>query len=200
MLKLYDRIPSGNCHKVRLLLNLLNVEYESIIVDAMNKQHKSEEYLKMNPRGQFPVLLDGVNTIYDSHAILVYLAAKYANQSWYSQDPYEMGLIQEWLSFSSNEIANSLNIARLKYKFNADVDWDLAQKKSILVLKLVDQHLKTRDWLELDRPTIADLACYPYIALASEGKIDIQPFLNVYRWIQNVQNLPGYIGMDGMIQ
>jgi len=183
-----------------LLLNLLNVEYESIIVDAMNKQHKSEEYLKMNPRGQFPVLLDGVNTIYDSHAILVYLAAKYANQSWYSQDPYEMGLIQEWLSFSSNEIANSLNIARLKYKFNADVDWDLAQKKSILVLKLVDQHLKTRDWLELDRPTIADLACYPYIALASEGKIDIQPFLNVYRWIQNVQNLPGYIGMDGMIQ
>jgi len=199
-LKLYDRIPSGNCHKVRLLLNLLNVEYESIIVDAMNKQHKSEEYLKMNPRGQFPVLLDGVNTIYDSHAILVYLAAKYANQSWYSQDPYEMGLIQEWLSFSSNEIANSLNIARLKYKFNADVDWDLAQKKSILVLKLVDQHLKTRDWLELDRPTIADLACYPYIALASEGKIDIQPFLNVYRWIQNVQNLPGYIGMDGMIQ
>lgn len=199
-MKLYDRIPSGNCHKVRLLLNLLNVEYESIIVDAMNKQHKSEEYLKMNPRGQFPVLLDGVNTIYDSHAILVYLAAKYANQSWYSQDPYEMGLIQEWLSFSSNEIANSLNIARLKYKFNADVDWDLAQKKSILVLKLVDQHLKTRDWLELDRPTIADLACYPYIALASEGKIDIQPFLNVYRWIQNVQNLPGYIGMDGMIQ
>lgn len=199
-MKLYDRIPSGNCHKVRLLLNLLNVEYESIIVDAMNKQHKSEEYLKMNPRGQFPVLLDGVNTIYDSQAILVYLAAKYANQSWYSQDPYEMGLIQEWLSFSSNEIANSLNIARLKYKFNADVDWDLAQKKSILVLKLVDQHLKTRDWLELDRPTIADLACYPYIALASEGKIDIQPFLNVYRWIQNVQNLPGYIGMDGMIQ
>lgn len=199
-MKLYDRIPSGNCHKVRLLLNLLNVEYESIIVDAMNKQHKSEEYLKMNPRGQFPVLLDGVNTIYDSHAILVYLAAKYANQSWYSQDPYEMGLIQEWLSFSSNEIANSLNIARLKYKFNADVDWDLAQKKSILVLKLVDQHLKTRDWLELDRPTIADLACYPYIALASEGKIDIQPFLNVYRWIQNVQKLPGYIGMDGMIQ
>ena len=180
-MKLYDRIPSGNCHKVRLLLNLLNVEYESIIVDAMNKQHKSEDYLKMNPRGQFPVLLDGVNTIYDSQAILVYLAAKYANQSWYSQDPYEMGLIQEWLSFSSNEIANSLNIARLKYKFNADVDWDLAQKKSILVLKLVDQHLKTRDWLELDRPTIADLACYPYIALASEGKIDIQPWGNFRR-------------------
>lgn len=199
-MKLYDRIPSGNCHKIRLMLSFLNLEYETVLVDSANKQHKSPDYLKMNPRGQFPVLVDEDSIVYDSHAILVYLALKYYNLNWYSNNPYEVALIQEWLSFSANEIHNSLNLARLKYKFNANVDWDLAKQKSILVLGILDQHLDRRDWLELSKPTIADIACFPYVALANEGKIDTSQYKNIIKWINNIKKLPGYIGMEGIVE
>jgi glutathione S-transferase len=142
----------------------------------------------MNPRGQFPVLVDEDSIVYDSHAILVYLALKYYNSNWYSNNPYEVALIQEWLSFSANEIHNSLNLARLKYKFDANVDWDLAKQKSILVLGILDQHLDRRDWLELSKPTIADIACFPYVALANEGKIDTSQYKNIIKWIIILKN------------
>ncbi|MDF5733869.1 MAG: glutathione binding-like protein [Rhizonema sp. PD38] len=56
-------------------------------------------------------------------------------------------------------------------------------------------HLSERQWLELNRPTIADVACFPYIALAAEGKISLDAYPNVVAWIERIKQLPGYISI-----
>jgi glutathione S-transferase len=63
---------------------------------------------------------------------------------------------------------------------------------------VVDQHLSQRQWLELDHPTIADIACFPYIALAGDGKISLDDYPNVVKWIDRIKQLPKYIGMPGL--
>ena len=56
-----------------------------------------------------------------------------------------------------------------------------------------NQHLAQRNWLELDRPTIADIACFPYIAMAEDGKISLVEYPHIVNWIDRVKQLPGYI-------
>ncbi|MGK7890056.1 MAG: glutathione S-transferase N-terminal domain-containing protein, partial [Leptolyngbyaceae cyanobacterium] len=73
MIKLYGHPLSGNSYKVRLLLELLNLEYEWVFVDLMKAEHKSPEYLALNPFGQVPLLVDGETKLADAQAILVYL-------------------------------------------------------------------------------------------------------------------------------
>ena len=69
-MKLYDREQSGNCHKVRLLLSMLGLEYERVPVDLGSGEHRKPEFLRLNPRGQVPTLTDGDVTVWDSQAIL----------------------------------------------------------------------------------------------------------------------------------
>ncbi len=61
-------------------------------------------------------------------------------------------------------------------------------------------NLYNNDWLACGHLTVADIAVYPYIALAPEGQIDLEPFPAVIAWMRRIQALPGYIGMPGMSQ
>src|SRR6266446_5273835 len=81
-IKLYRHVLSGHSHRVELFLSLLGLPYEMIDVDLAAKAHKAPEFLAMNPFGQVPVIQDGEITLADSNAILVYLAARYADERW----------------------------------------------------------------------------------------------------------------------
>jgi glutathione S-transferase len=197
-MKLYDIDLSGNCHKVRLFLSLLGIEYEQVAVDYLQGEHKSQQFLQLNPLGQVPVLVDGDVVVRDSQAILVYLARQYEAENWLPLEPVSMAKIMQWLSFAANEINNSLFIARLHFLFHMDVDWEQGQTKGKQVLQLLNEHLEQRQWLELDHPTIADLACFPYVGLAPEGKVSLEPYPNVVAWIERIQNLPNYVRMPGL--
>ncbi|WP_026732686.1 glutathione S-transferase family protein [Fischerella sp. PCC 9605] len=198
MIKLYDLELSGNCHKVRLMLSLLRLQYEQIIVDIPNREHKSPQFLKLNPLGQIPVLTDEDVVIRDSQAILVYLARKYGTEEWLPLEPESMAKVMQWLSFAANEINNSVFIARLHFRFQMDVDWEAAQIRSKPVLQIMNEHLQNRTWLELEHPTIADIACFPYIGLAPEGKVDLEPYPSVIAWIERIKQLPRYVNMPGL--
>jgi glutathione S-transferase len=68
------------------------------------------------------------------------------------------------------------------------------------VLGVIDHHLENRDWLVDDTVSIADIANYPYLALAPEGGIDIGEYTNIIAWLQRIRALPGYVAMPGMWQ
>jgi glutathione S-transferase len=74
----------------------------------------------------------------------------------------------------------------------------LARDKARRVLMVMDAHLASNDWLALGRPTIADIACMPYVALSHEGGVSIEPYPSIQRWIDRVSKLPGFIGMPGI--
>lgn len=197
MITLYDMPISGNCYKIRLLLSFLQLPYQRISIDLKARQQKTPEFLAINTFGQVPVLVDGDIIIRDSHAILVYLARAYGGQQWLPEDAQGLALVTQWLSNSANEISNGLAAARAYHLLNrTEIDIERAQARAINILTLLNQHLLQRKWLELERPTIADIACYPYISVAHEGQIDLIHFPNILAWLERVKQLPNYVAMN----
>lgn len=198
MLKLYDFVLSGNCHKVRLLLSSLGLEYETVAVDLKAGEHKQPPFLQLNPFGQVPVLTDGDVVLRDSQAILVYIARRYGSTDWLPEDAAALGNVMQWLSTAAKEIANTVATARLHYLFGASVDIAAVEKQSYTLLQVMDDHLATRHWLATDRPTIADIACFPYLGLAADGKLSLEAYPHIVAWIDRIKTLPGYVGMPGL--
>lgn len=195
---LYDFELSGSCYKVRLLMNILGLKYEAVTVDFVGKEHKSDRYLALNPFGEIPIFEDGPLRLRDAQAILVYLARKYDKSlQWYPEDAASQGRIQQWLSTGGGEVMNSAG-ARLVKILKYPLDLEKLQAGAKRVFKIMDDHLASREWFELDHPTVADIACFPYTAMAGEGGIDLAPYRNILRWIERVKRLPGFIPMPGI--
>jgi glutathione S-transferase len=196
--KLYDMELSGNCYKIRLFCSLLGVSWESIPVNLLKGEHKQAAFLALNPRGQVPVLDDAGTVVWDSMAILVYLAGKYGDGRWFPAEAEPMARVMQWLAVSENEILYGLARARAVTKFNRP--WNLSQCQELgrAGLGVMENHLGHNQWLAADRPTIADIACYPYVALAPEGGVALDDFPHIGQWIDRIRSLPGYVGMPGL--
>jgi glutathione S-transferase len=199
MIQLYGHELSGNSYKVRLFLELLNLDYEWIKVDLMAGEHKSSAYLALNPFGQVPLLVDGDTKLADAQAILVYLARQYASDRWLPIEALPLAQVVRWLSTTTGEVRQGPENARLYYLFGAtSINIERAHQKAEHILTQLDQHLSTHTWLEFEHPTIADVAVFPYVALARDGKIDLDAYPHVLAWIDRVKQLPGYISMAGL--
>jgi glutathione S-transferase len=198
VIRLHDFELSGSCYKIRLLLNILKVPYEKVPVDFVNKQHKTERYTRMNPFGEIPILEDGSLRLRDAQAIMVYIARKYdRSNTWLPDSPEAMGLILQWLSTGGNELMSAAG-ARLVKALNYPLDLEKLQARASVTFKIMDDHLANREFLELGHPTIGDIACFPYTALAGEGDIPLHPYANIRRWIDRVKRIPGFIPMPGI--
>jgi glutathione S-transferase len=180
------------------MLSLLKLEYETVPVKLEVGEQKSPEYLKLNLFGQVPVLVDGETILRDSQAILVYLARRYGTETWLPTEAESMASVIQWLSTAACDIQQGLAAARVYHLFGRKLDLEMATQRSHTVLKAIDRHLAGKQWLELDRPTIADLACFPYIALAADGKIALGDYSNILAWIDRVKQLPNFVGMPGL--
>ncbi|MEX0695451.1 MAG: glutathione S-transferase family protein [Rhodospirillales bacterium] len=198
MLKLYDMPLSGNCQKVRLMLSILGIEYEKIPVNLLEGEQKTPAYLAINPIGKVPAIDDDGTIVWDSQAILVYLAGKYGTPDWYPDDAEGRGQVQQWLSLAANEMFNGPAIARAMIIFNREGNQERPKKAGEATLQILNGWLETHEWLACGRPTIADIAVYPYAALAWEGNIDMSAFPAMNAWIKRVEALPGYVGMKNM--
>jgi glutathione S-transferase len=198
MMKLYDAKLSGNAYKIRLMLSLLNLEHELIPVNLKDGEHKSPPFLELNRWGQVPVLVDGDLVLRDSQAILVYLAKRYGGESWLPNDPGSTALVMQWLFTAVHDIQQGLSMARVHYLLGRPIDIELATTRAYGVLKIFNEHLAQRQWLELGHPTIADIACFPYVAMAKDGKISLTDYPDVIAWIERVQQLPGYVELPSL--
>lgn len=211
-MRLFDHELSGNCYKVRLLLHMLGRTYERHAINFHpGREHKAAWFLERhNPLGQLPVLEDDGVSIRDAQAILVYLASRYdADGRWYPDDALVRARIQAWFA-AADELTRTAGAARLHEVLPhgvLDYPCDLAACRTgaRAVLRLLDDHLAERHGLGLRwlassaAPTIADIACFPYAALAPEGGVRLDEFPALRAWIADVRALPGFIGMGGIM-
>lgn len=197
-MKLYDMELSGNCYKVRLQCSLLGLAYESIPVDLWQGEHKTAAFLRLNPRGQLPVLDDSGTIIWDSSAILVYLARHYGGERWLPLEAPAMAEVTQWLSLSQNEILYGLARARAAKKFSRPWDIEQCQALGKQGLAVLERRLSGHHWLAGEQATIADIACYPYVALAPEAGIELDAYPSIRAWFKRLECLPGYIAMPGI--
>jgi glutathione S-transferase len=195
-IKLFRHELSGHSHRAQLFLSLLGLEAEIIDVDLMNGEHKQPAFLAKNIFGQVPVLKDGDDTIADSNAILVYLAMKYdQGRTWLPTLPSDAAEVERFLAVAAGQLANGPASARLVNVFNSDLDHHAVINKAHALLEIFEKHLEGRDWLVTDKPTIADISNYSYIAHAPEGDISLETYTNIKQWLKRIESLPGFVPM-----
>ncbi len=194
-LQLYRNAVSGHCHRVELFLSLLGLPCESIDVDLAQKQHKSPEFLAMNPLGQIPVLRDGELTLADSNAILVYLEALHAPGQWLPRDPVGAARVQRWLSLAAGPLAFGPAAARVVQLFKRPVDPTEAIERAEALFGLMEAELGRAPFLVGERATLADVAHYAYVARAPEGLVSLQPYPAIRAWLARIEALPGFVPM-----
>jgi glutathione S-transferase len=180
---------------VELFLSLLGRPVELIHVDLMSKAQKSAEFLAMNPFGQVPVIQDGDVTVADANAILVYLAHKYASNTWLPLDPAKAAEVQRWLSVAAGLLAFGPATARLAVLFKLPVSNTEAVDRANSLFSVMEQRLTTMPFLAGETPTLADVANYSYVAHAPEGFISLQPYPLLRAWINRIEALPGFVPM-----
>lgn len=203
-MRLYDYELSANCYKVRLLLGILQLPYERVELDFYpGREHKAPWFLAINPLGELPVLED-VIVLRDSHAILVYLARKYdATGSWYPTDAETLANITLWLGVAE-KLTSTAGAARLHDTMFYDVDIDKCRRGAHQLLRLLDEQLwfaeqEGCDWLcSRGHPTIADLACFPYVMLCEEGGISRLPYPAIRRWCERLKRTAHFTTMPGI--
>jgi glutathione S-transferase len=200
-MRLYDFEPSGNCWKVRLLLGLLGLDYERVRVDSSKGETQTAAFRMLNPRGQIPVLEDGEVRLWDSLAILVYLARRYGDPGrpggpWLPSDPLGEAEAMQWLALSENELLYGLARARAVLRFDRPFDLAACQAEGRSGLGVLEQRLADRSWLVGESVTVADIACYPYVSLAPEAGVSLDPYPQVRAWLGRIAALPGYQPID----
>ena len=202
-MKLYDYILSPSCYKVRLMAAILGIKLEIRSVDFHpGAEHRGPELLALNPAGSIPILEDGDLVLTESSAMLAYLAASGAPE-WLGQgSPQETARVQQWLSFSHRLTAN-LGGARLHEMLLRPGDIKALQAQGIAALReleagLFEQGERGMRFLAASRPTIADIACFPYVALAPDGGITLDPYPSIRLWMRAIRSLPGFIEMPGI--
>jgi len=179
---------------VTLLLNMLGLPYR--FVPTPPEARRTETFLKLNPLAQIPVLEDGPVVLVDSSAIMVYLVKRYApGSAWLPEEPVAASRVQRWLSIAAGELRYGPAMARLMALWSASGDRAQVDAISSRILQFMNTHLAQRSFLELDHPTIADLACYAYVAHAPEGGISLTPYPAVEAWLRRVEQLPKFTPM-----
>ncbi|MGK8661040.1 glutathione S-transferase family protein [Serratia marcescens] len=194
---LYGTPLSGHVHRVALLLRMLALPYAW--VEASAEVRQSAAFRRLNPLGQIPVLQDGDLTLADSNAILVYLVKRYAPDShWLPEQPVAAARVQAWLSKAAGEVRYGPASCRLIAQFAVPEDYQAARAVSDRFLPQMEQHLSERDYLATEHPTIADLACHSYVAVAAEGGISLAPYPAIRRWAARIAALPSFFAMPAL--
>ncbi|HEX7080661.1 MAG TPA: glutathione S-transferase family protein [Gammaproteobacteria bacterium] len=200
MIRLHSTMASINGYKVRLLLSMLDLEYELVDIDMYGGEHKREPFLSLNPFGQMPAMQDGAFTIADSHACLVYLARKYDGSGrWLPSDAEGEAKVAEWLSKSANEVHQGPWMKRAKIRRPEAIKLSDAEidARCDHILAIMDRHLAAREWLAREHATIADISCFGPISMLDVSGYDTGRWPAVTGWLDRIRALPRAIDIDG---
>lgn len=195
-IRLFRNPKSGHCHRVELMLALLDIPYETVDLDMANGAHKAPDFLKISPFGQVPAIEDNGVFLSDSNAILVYLAQRYDGERRFMPgDALAVAQVQRWLSVAAGEIAAGPCTARLVTVFGAPFDHEQAIARAQALFAVMESHLDQRQYLVEERLTLADIAGYSYIAHAPEGGVSLSPYPAIRGWLARLEAEPGFVGM-----
>jgi glutathione S-transferase len=192
-LRLHDYVASGNCYKVRLLLAQLGLEYERVPVDIFGGDTLTDEYARLNPLRQTPVLeRDDGEPLSESNAILLYLAD---GTPLLPEDPADRAQVYRWLFFEQAELIPA--IAGLRFRLltgRLEPDAPAAQARrraAEQLLGLLADHLADSEFLVRGGYSVADIAVYAYVHVAGDAGASLPDA--VRSWIERVEAQPGFM-------
>ena len=174
-MKLYGFGPSRS---LRALWGLkeLNVDFEFIPVNLLRDEHKDPDFLRVNPTGRVPVLVDGDVVIPESAAIVLYLADKYREKGLMPANLKARAQVYRWTLFAVTELEQPLwRITRhtVVYPENKRLPADiaLAREEFVAMAAILETHLEGRDFIVGDALTVADCVTVYLVDWANELKL-----------------------------
>ena len=186
---------SSNTHRVRLLLSLLGVPFEERMVDLAKGEHLGAAFAALNPRRSVPALEVEGQVLNESYAIMLYLVQRFGGADgarWWPSDPIEQARVASWMFYTANELHNGIGLARNERAFRIPSAGDYAAGRADRSLAHLEEHLAAREFLELGRPTLADISAYPFVAVAPEAGLPLDGHPALLRWIDRLSALPGF--------
>jgi len=205
MIRLYDYVLSSDCYKVRLLLSMLRVEFETVKVNFHpGAEHRQPDFLALNPLGSLPVLTDGDLVLRGALPIVSYLAQTHdPARRWYPVEAAAAARVLMWLDFAERELA-PVSEARFLNLIGRDDDLSPLVAAGEAALEILEDHLAEgeiagRQWVATDHATIADLVLFPASAMAPEAGIGLETKPAIWRWLDRVKRLPNFIVVPGVL-
>jgi glutathione S-transferase len=194
MLRLLGRQTSGNVQKVIFMLEELGLPYVREDYGRQFGNTQTDAYRKLNPNAKVPTLLDGDVVIWESHTILRYLAATHGPQLT-GASPADRTLIERWMDWLLGALNGPfLAVFREAGKPPAERHPDFGAQAADLVaqLKIVNEHLASRQWFALDRLTIADIALAPITKRCLAFPIEKPALDDLSRWQSAIEARPAF--------
>jgi len=194
MIDLYtSNTPNG--YKVSIMLEELKLPYNVIAVDLVKKDQKKAKYLKLNPNGRVPTIVDRENenfVVFESGAILIYLAEK--TGQLLPEQPEKRSKVLQWLMFQMGGLGPMQGQAHVFYRYTPEkIEYAINryQKETLRLYQVLDNQLKNNEYLA-DDFSIADIATWPWVRRHRWAGIEIEKLYNLRCWMRNLENRPAF--------
>jgi glutathione S-transferase len=185
MIKVLGRNTSGNVQKVLWMLGEAKIGFEREDYGRQFGNTTTDEYRALNPNSKVPTLVDGDTVIWESNSILRFLAATYAKQ-FDGATPAEQSATGRWMDWVLASVnAPYLVLFKETKKAPAERGADFAPAVTEMdgLLRILDAHLKGKDFLALNKLTIADFSLAPIVKRCAAFPIERKPTPEVDRWL-----------------
>ena len=198
-MKIYGDINSGNCYKIKLLLELLEIQHKWKHVDTLKGDTQTENFLVVNPNGKIPALeLPNGDSISESNAILNYLAE---GTAFLPGDKWLRSKVLQWQFFEQYSHEPYIAVARFINKYlglpvEREGEYKSKQKGGNKALLVMEQQLARTSYLVGESYTIADISLYAYTHVAHEGGFDLSAYPGVRKWLSRIEAHPRHVTMQ----
>jgi glutathione S-transferase len=199
LIKLYAHPYSANSRKVHWALEELGLEYDYVLVDLVKGAHKQPEFSEMNPNCRVPVVEDAELRLYESNAILLYLAARDRDDKLSPRSETEAALVNQWLfvqSFDLQPFMHSAFVAKFFASLGKPFDAEghaRALAKLPPALKVLDAHLAGKSFVVGGHFTVADIALAESIGQAEFAACNLTDYPHLRAWFDALAARPAFV-------
>lgn len=198
MITIHGYSPSGNCHKLRMLLGHLGREHRWVETDSAQGATRTAEYLAKNPNGKVPMLeTEDGRILVESNAILVWLAE---GTRYFAGDAWQRAQTLSWMFFEQYSHEPYIAVARFICGWTAldserRKDLPRLRERGHQALAVMQRHLQDKHWFSGECYGIADIALFAYTHCAADGGFDLSRYPAVRNWLDRVRDEPGFVAM-----
>jgi glutathione S-transferase len=192
-MRLYEFAPTRSI-RPRWVLQELGVPFEAVSVNLIEGEHRTPTFLKLNPAGQVPVLVDGDLILTESVAISLYLGEKYPQKRLVPQEVTPRAEVCRWLLFTATQLEQPLwriskHTALYPEEKRSPAEVDRAREDFLFVAPVAEEHLASREYLVGISPTVADFVLAYTLDWANEVKL-LTSFPNLLTYMERMYARP----------
>ena len=198
-LTVYGYSVSGNCHKLRLLLEQLGRDYRWVETDSAHGETRTPEFLAKNPNGRVPILeLEDGRVLAESNAILHWLAE---GTAFLPDDPWQRAQALGWMFFEQYSHEPYIAVARFIRGWTPldsprrAAELPRCHERGHQALAVMERHLQSAPWFTGPVYGIADIALFAYTDVAHHGGFDLAAYPALRDWLTRVRATPAFVAM-----